>query len=492
MRVPLITFGVVVAALAIFASAVSGGSAWAAQQAAIVMDMRNGAVLYADGADRRQHPASLTKMMTLYLTFEAVRDGTLGLDQKLRVSKHAARQPASKLYLKAGQRVPVRDLIRATAIKSANDAAMVLAEGIAGSQRAFGDLMTRRARDLGMANSTFRNPHGLTESGHLTTARDMAILARHLYFDFPQFYNIFGRTSDYAAGKRIWTTNRLLKSYRGADGLKTGYTRAAGYNLAATAQRGDRRVVAILLGGHSSAQRNREVARLLDLGFGKAPESVRRVRPQSPGPALVAEAPLPEARPAVAASGFAALAEALAPAAEAAIPPTASAVAVRHVPVPAAPVPAAQVPAAQVPAASAPLSPAPVIAASAMSRSPLAPRSAELPARRISPAVATLELIRGKEGIPVPMPRPGSVNTDWAAQIGPYSTETAALASLADIAASRLAGEAVAAFRVTQVGAGGAPSYSLHLAGLTEGRAAQLCGVLSASDMPCDVVAARH
>ncbi len=481
MRVRLITVCVTVVAAALLLGVTSGGSAWAAQQATIVMDMRNGAVLHEDGADRRQHPASLTKMMTLYLTFEAVRDGRLGLDQKLRVSKHASRQPASKLYLKAGQRVPVRDLIRATAIKSSNDAAMVLAEGIAGSQRAFGEMMTQRARQLGMANSTFLNPHGLTQSGHLSTARDMAILARHLYFDFPQYYNIFGRTSDYAAGKRIWTTNRLLKSYRGADGLKTGYTRAAGYNLAATAQRGDRRVVAILLGGRSSAQRNREVARLLDVGFSRAPASVRAVRPQGPARLLVAEAPLPAAKPGVPSTGFAALAEALAPSAQAAIP---AAVPSRTPAV----VPAAvQVSAASVPDARAS---APAAApASVMSRSRLAPRSAALPARRISPAIATLELIRGKDGIPVPSPRPGGVTTDWAAQVGPYASETAALASLADIAASRLADEAVAAFRVTQIGAGGAPAYSLHLAGLTEGRAAQLCGVLSASQMPCDVVA---
>lgn len=486
MRVRLITFGAVVAAFAILTSTISGGSAMAAQQAAIVMDMRNGQVLYADGADRRQHPASLTKMMTLYLTFEAVRDGRLGLDQKLRVSKHAARQPASKLYLKAGQRVPVRDLIRATAIKSSNDAAMVLAEGIAGSERAFGELMTQRARALGMTNSTFRNPHGLTESGHLSTARDMAILARHLYFDFPQFYNIFGRTDDYAAGKRIWTTNRLLKSYRGADGLKTGYTRAAGYNLAASAQRGDKRVVAILLGGRSSAQRNREVARLLDVGFGKAPESVRPVKPQDPGRLLVAEAPLPEARPDLPSTGFAALAEALAPTAEAAIPAEPVAHPVRQ---------AVAQPMPQLVAR-----PAPQVAT--MSRSPFAPRQAGFPVPRVGAAgtvvaatrvaMGEVRLVRGKEGVPLPLPRPGSVNTSWAAQVGPYSSETAALASLADIAASRLAGEAVAAFRVTQVGAGGIPSYSLHLAGLTEGRAAQLCGVLSASNMPCDVVSARR
>ena len=476
MRVSLISVRGVVTALAVFVGTAIVGSAQAAQQAAIVMDMRNGAVLYESGADRQQHPASLTKMMTLYLTFEAVRDGRLGLDQKLRVSQNAARQPASKFYLKAGQRVPVRDLIRATAIKSANDAAMVLAEGIAGSERAFGELMTQRARAIGMTSSTFRNPHGLTASGHLTTARDMAILARHLWFDFPQYYNIFGRTSDYAAGKRIWTTNRLLKSYRGADGLKTGYTRAAGYNLAATARRGDKRVVAILLGGSSSGQRNREVARLLDLGFGKTPEAVHRVKPQGGGRLLVAEAPLPQARPGAPASGFAALAEALSSPAQAATPP-----------------PGLQ-----------PELPSQV----AKSASPFAPQMTGLPLPRggtgaagvAAGSIASVRPLRGKGGVPVPMPRPGGASgtgapagriaAAWAAQVGPYASETAALAGLADIAASRLADDAVAAFRVTQIGARGAPAYSLHLAGLTQGGAAQLCGVLSASDMPCDVVQA--
>jgi D-alanyl-D-alanine carboxypeptidase len=455
MRLRFSWFGGTIFALAI-ATTVAGGSARAAQQAAIVMDMRNGQVLYEDDADRRQAPASLTKMMTLYLTFEAVRDGRLGLDQKLRVSRHASRQPASKLYLKAGQRVAVRDLIRAAAIKSANDAAMVLAEGIAGSEREFAELMTRRAHQLGMRNSTFRNPHGLTASGHLSTARDMAILARHLYFGFPEYYNVFGRTSDYAAGKRIWTTNRLLKSYPGADGLKTGYTRAAGYNLAATAHRGDKRIVAVLLGGRSSAQRNNEVARLLDVGFGRAADDVRRVKPQGPRPLLVAEAPLPETRPEAPETGFAALAEAFAPSAEAATPPAATA----------------------------------AIPASAMSRSRLAPRSAGLPPRRISPAITTLELIRGQDGIPIPIPRPGSV-VAWAARVGPYASETAALASLADIAATHVAGDSIASFRVRQAGGGGgAPVYNLHLPGLTEGSAAQLCGMLSASNMPCDVVQA--
>ena len=306
--------------------------AHAAPQASFVMDMRDGKVLYARSADRKLHPASLTKMMTLYITFDQVRRGKLRLDQKLRVSRHAARQPASKLYLRAGQRVTVRSLIRATALKSANDAAMVLAEGIGGSQKRFAQMMTRQAQRLGMKNTRFRNPHGLTQSGHYSTARDMALLGRHLFHDFPQYYNIFSRKSDSAAGKRVWNTNRMLSSYKGADGIKTGYTRAAGYNLVASAHRGQKRILAVLFGGRSSADRSRKVARLLDMGFARAKSRVRTLRPskvetrqasttqrtRSGKAILVSRSPRPAPRPTLEASVLAAVQAVLAQPARAA------------------------------------------------------------------------------------------------------------------------------------------------------------------------------
>lgn len=296
----------VIAVFAILLAAASS-AADAAPKASIVMDMRDGRVLYSKSADRKQHPASLTKMMTLYVAFDMVKRGKLRLGQKMRVSRHASRMPASKLYLKAGQRVTVQSLIHATAIKSANDAAMVLAEGIGGSQAAFARMMTRQAKRLGMKNTRFKNPHGLTQRGHYSTARDMAILARHLFHDFPEFYHIFKRTRGHAAGKRIWSTNRLLSSYRGADGIKTGYTRAAGYNLVASAHRGKKRVIAVAMGQRSSRVRNRRVRQLLDLGFRKAAGSVRTVRPRTlsgptrtvsrKGRILVRNAPVPVHKP---------------------------------------------------------------------------------------------------------------------------------------------------------------------------------------------------
>ena len=291
----------------------------AAPKASIVVDMRDGKVLYSRSADRKLHPASLTKMMTLYLTFDAIKRGKIRLDQKVRVSRRAARMTGSRLYLKAGQRVTIRSLIRATAIKSANDAAMVLAETVGGSQANFARMMTRQAKRLGMRNTRFKNPHGLTQRGHYSSARDMAILARHLFYDFPQFYNIFKRRSDYAAGKRIWTTNRLLSSYPGADGIKTGYTRAAGYNLVASAHRGGKRIIAVAFGQRSSKARTAKVARLLDIGFSRAGKRVRTRKPQlvvakaarRTGRVVTKSAPLPVRRPGMRATVTAAITEVL-------------------------------------------------------------------------------------------------------------------------------------------------------------------------------------
>jgi D-alanyl-D-alanine carboxypeptidase len=269
----------------------------AAPSASDVMDARTGQTLYESSPDRRLHPASLTKMMTLYLTIEAVKAGRLRLDQKVTISRKAAKQPPSRIGLRSGERVTIRNLIRAAAVKSANDAAMALAEAVGGSQEGFARMMTQRARALGMPNTTFRNPHGLTQKGHLSTARDMAVLGRRLFFDHPEYYNLFSRQSTVAMGRTVRNTNRrLLAAYRGADGIKTGYTRAAGFNLVASARRGSKHVIVSVYGGRSSRTRNAEVARLLDLGFRKSPGKAPIIKP-GPATALVASAPLPIERP---------------------------------------------------------------------------------------------------------------------------------------------------------------------------------------------------
>ncbi|WP_424932215.1 serine hydrolase [Amaricoccus macauensis] len=258
------------------------GLAQAAQYAALVMDARTGKVVHSRNADTQLHPASLTKMMTLYIVFDQVRQGRLSLDQKIRISSNAASEPPSKLGLRAGQSIELRYLIRAAAVKSANDAATAMGEAVAGSESAFTDLMNKYAAAMGMKRTNFENAHGLTASGHLSTARDMTLLGRRLVYDFPQYYNLFSRRSTSAGIKTVSNTNRrVLDAYPGADGIKTGYTRAAGFNLTSSAKRGDKRVIVTVMGGKSSATRNAEVIRLMDLGFGRMPR-VARLDPPAP------------------------------------------------------------------------------------------------------------------------------------------------------------------------------------------------------------------
>lgn len=255
----------------------------AAPYAAMVMDARTGEVLHSRNADTQLHPASLTKMMTLYIAFEAVQNGEISLDDKVRISKNAAAEPPSELGLQTGQRIAFRYLIRAAAVKSANDAATAIGEAISGSEAAFARRMTRTARALGMTRTTFKNAHGLTESGHMSTARDMTTLGRHMIYDYPQYYNLFSRTSTHAGLKTVNNTNRrLLAAYEGADGIKTGYTRAAGFNLVASAKRGNERIIATVFGGKSTTSRNAKVAELLDLGFRRAPSRASVKKPAVP------------------------------------------------------------------------------------------------------------------------------------------------------------------------------------------------------------------
>jgi D-alanyl-D-alanine carboxypeptidase len=253
--------------LALASAAVAG------QFAAYVMDARTGQTLYAENADTRLNPASLTKMMTLYITFQEIEAGRISLDTMITVSKNAASQPPSRLGLKAGQKIALRYLIRAAAVKSANDAAAAIGDALAGSPEKWGARMTKTARQLGMKNSTFRNANGLTAKGHLSTARDMTILGRHLFYDFPQYYNLFSRRTTDAGIATVANTNHsFLDSYKGADGIKTGYTDAAGFNLTASAERNGVRLIGTIFGATSTAQRTQKMSAMFDAAFKKAPK----------------------------------------------------------------------------------------------------------------------------------------------------------------------------------------------------------------------------
>nr|WP_281502748.1 serine hydrolase [Aliiroseovarius sp. F47248L] len=257
--------------------------AQAAPYAAMVIDARTGEVLHSRNADTRLHPASLTKMMTLYIAFEAIKRGEISPDTVVTITSKASAEPPSKLGLRTGQKIKFRYLIRAAAVKSANDAATAIGIAISGSEAAFARRMNRTAKALGMTRTHFKNAHGLTENGHLSTARDMTNLGRHLFFDHPQYYNLFSRITTDAGMRAVSNTNRrFLGSYKGADGIKTGYTRAAGFNLVASAERGSERIITTVFGGRSTASRNAKVAELMDLGFRRAPSRAPTRKPSLP------------------------------------------------------------------------------------------------------------------------------------------------------------------------------------------------------------------
>ncbi|MCC5969569.1 MAG: serine hydrolase [Pararhodobacter sp.] len=251
--------------------------------AAVVMDARTGEILHATNHDTRLHPASLTKMMTLYVAFEAIQNGEITLDTRVRVSRRASREVPSRLGLREGQTIALRYLIRGAALRSGNDTATAIAEAISGSVEAFAARMNRTAAAIGMTNTNFHNAHGLTQSGHLSTARDMSILGRQLFFDYPQYYNLFSRRTEDAGIATVRNTNwRFLDAYRGADGIKTGFTNAAGYNLTAMAERNGVRVLVTVFGGRSVADRHERVVQLMNRGFRDAPTRAAVRRPPPP------------------------------------------------------------------------------------------------------------------------------------------------------------------------------------------------------------------
>jgi D-alanyl-D-alanine carboxypeptidase len=247
-----------------------GGSAALAYAAAgdpryagLVIEATSGAQLYADHADELRYPASLTKMMTLYVLFEEIDQGRLGMNSPLVVSSHAAGQPASKLGVKAGSSIRVEEAILAIAVKSANDVATVVAENVSGSEAAFAERMTRTARSLGMRNTSFRNASGLPDPAQVTTARDMAGLVRALQRRFPHHYAAFSAESFTYGGRTYRSTNQLIGDVPGMDFGKTGYTRASGYNLVTSVERGGRRIIVVVLGAPSGAARNAQVEQLV-------------------------------------------------------------------------------------------------------------------------------------------------------------------------------------------------------------------------------------
>lgn len=252
-----------------------------ARYAALVIEARTGRILLADRMDELRHPASLTKMMTLYMTFQAVEAGRLRLDQYLPVSFNAASQSPSKLGLRSGSRIAVHNAIMGLITESANDAAVVLAEALGGSETGFATLMNQQARALGMTRTRFQNPSGLPDPDQVTTARDMAVLGHALITHYPRFYPWFREDSFVYAGRRYDNHNHLMERYEGMDGIKTGYVRASGFNLVASAVRNGVRVVGVVFGGRSAVSRDNQMAQILDEGFQAASRGVRLTQAQT-------------------------------------------------------------------------------------------------------------------------------------------------------------------------------------------------------------------
>ena len=260
--------------------------------AALVVDMNSGHTLYEQSPDTPRIPASLTKMMTLYVLFTYLRSGAITPDSELVVTPHAASQSPTKLNLKPGNTIRAGDAVNALVTLSANDAAVTIAENLAGTEENFARLMTEKAHALGMMSTVFRNASGLPIDEQVTSARDMAILAQHLIRDFPEYYGCFQTKYFTYNGRRYRNHNHLLFAYKGTDGIKTGYTRLAGFNLAASVRRDDKHLVAVVLGGRTGGQRDAAMRSLLDQSFPEAAAGKPVAAPlvasvETPAPSLV-------------------------------------------------------------------------------------------------------------------------------------------------------------------------------------------------------------
>jgi D-alanyl-D-alanine carboxypeptidase len=311
---------IMIIAMAMTFVVAGAASSLAARSAAIVVDAKTGKVLYSADADGRRYPASLTKMMTLYLTFEALAKGKISRNSPVVFSANAAAEPPTKLGVKPGGSVTVETAILSMVTKSANDSATALGEMLGGNETNFARMMTAKARALGMNGTVFRNANGLPNPGQFTTARDMATLGIALREHFPQYYGYFSQRSFLYGRQRINGHNRLLGRIKGVDGIKTGYTRASGFNLVSSVSDGNRRLVAVVMGGTSGGSRDNQMAALINTYMPKAStrgggDLVAKAGGNNPITALAKvllpkhDAPTPDDKPVAVASADEAVAE---------------------------------------------------------------------------------------------------------------------------------------------------------------------------------------
>jgi D-alanyl-D-alanine carboxypeptidase len=405
------------------------------KDAALVVDGATGKVLYGRNETAERHPASLTKMMTLYLLFDALKTGKVTMQTQMPVSYHASIQKPTKLGLRPGQTIAVDMAIRSLVIRSANDVAVVIAEALGGTESHFAEMMTARARQIGMRETNYHNASGLPDPLQISTASDLAILGRHLAYDYPQYFPYFGLPGFNYKGAWIPTHDNLIGRYDGADGIKTGYTGASGFNLVSSVTRGSTHLIAVVMGGRTAMRRDLEMVRLLDQTFAQI----------STNPTLVARASVPwqqvaQGAPAPAIAGFSL--PQVAPGPFAALSPVPSTVqnededAAESVRAPDENIPlihAEGVAANPVPQTAAPSPAVPPLVAKAAARpdSKLANAQAQLvrtavnaPRPQIRPALKDDAAEGDAEAV---MPSPGR---NWTIQIGAYADRALALASL--------------------------------------------------------------
>lgn len=458
--------------------------------AALIMNPKTGEVYHQQAADTRRYPASLTKMMTLYLLFEALEQKKVSLGTKFKVSDYASVQPQTNISLTPFDRIPVETAIKALVVRSANDVAVVVAENLGGSVPNFAAKMTEKARKLGMRNTIFKNPHGLPDSRQVTTARDMAKLGIALKRDFPQYFQYFSTRQFSWKGVTYYTHNRVMLRYAGTDGVKTGYINASGFNLVTTTERGGRPLVGVVLGGTSGNWRDDRMIQLLDAAYttiakrgGQGSRVYATNLPAKDGRDVAQPAPTPA--PAIVTSVQVAtvspdrgvIAQATPtpqqPAAVQVIEPARSAEPVKIIE-PAAPTQVVSAPPAAMaqPPAPVAVTPSPQVVIPPIEMSP---RPAPAP-NTLDAQMAALQA-RGRAD--------AGVSDMWGIQVGAFSSRS--LAERAALQAYQLASRNLQGSRINVLGTGNGQSmvHRARLENITENQAKKACETLISNNSPC-------
>jgi D-alanyl-D-alanine carboxypeptidase len=452
-----------------------------AKDAALIIDGSTGKVLYARHATAERFPASLTKMMTLYLLFDALKHGKLTMNSPLSVSRHASQQKPTKLYLKPGQTITVDEAIRAIVIRSANDVAVVIAEALGGTESHFAVMMTKQARQMGMMDTNFHNASGLPDPLQITTAHDLAILARHLCYDFPEYYKYFSLPGFTYKGTWYPTHDNLIGKYAGADGLKTGFTDASGFNLVSSVVRDKTHIIGVVMGGRTARSRDGEMERLLDQTFAKIDKD----------PSLVAQVDVPWHEQGVAVASLdkplgkvrAPVSPSPRPAVAMMVAENASSAVTAKQPIPR---PGA-VMLADAATSAAITHPAPAEKSSAA----VVRTAANIPRPSMRPSIDAGASIAGGEGdTDLPIQQPGQ---NWTVQIGAYAERSQASAQLASYA-HKARGMLASATRIIDPvqSPGGHTLYRARFGLFPERQARQVCSRLTERGQTCFAAIQAH